>query len=56
LNRRLASDPDHWRRLAAEAREMADQMPEGERKRIMLRIARDYDTLAEIAAERRDRG
>jgi hypothetical protein len=56
LNRQLASDPDHWRRRAAEARELANQMSEGERKRVMLRIARDYDTLAEIAAERRDQG
>ena len=54
VTRQFASDPDHWRRLAADAPELADQMPESGRKRIMLRIARDYDTLAEIAAARRD--
>jgi len=54
VTRQFASDPDHWRRLAADARELADQRPESERKSIMLRIARDYDTLAEIAAARRD--
>jgi len=53
VTRQFASDPDHWHGRAAEARQLANQMPEGQRKRIMLRIARDYDTLAEIAAERR---
>src|SRR5580765_5585459 len=38
--RQFASDPEHWRQRAAEARELANQMPEGQRKRIMLRIAR----------------
>jgi hypothetical protein len=57
LNRQSASNPDHWRRRAAEARELADQMPpDSERRRVMLRIARDYGRLADIAAERRDQG
>jgi predicted secreted protein len=48
---KFAHDPDHWERLAAEARVQAEQMPEGERKRLMLRIARGYDELADQAKE-----
>ena len=44
--------PD-WRRRAAEIRELIDRSPDGEIKRLLQRIARDYDMLAEIAEERR---
>ena len=53
MKKTFASDPDHWRGLAKVARAQAEQMPEGERKRLMLRIAGDYDRLAEAAKERR---
>ena len=43
--------PD-WRR-AAEIRELIDRSPDAKIKRLLQRIARDYDTLAEIAEERR---
>jgi hypothetical protein len=44
--------PD-WRRRAAEVRERVDHSPGGKIKRLLERIARDYDMLAEIAQERR---
>ena len=43
-------DPDHWRQCAAAARSEAENM-NGEKKRLMLRIADDYDRLAERALE-----
>lgn len=48
---KFAHDPDHWERLAAAAGVQAEQMPEGERKRLMLRIARGYDELVDQAKE-----
>jgi len=46
---RLAPD---WRRRAAEIRKLADDVPDGGRQRLLYRIARDYDLIAAIAAER----
>ena len=48
--RRYTRDPDHWRQCAAAARSEAENM-NGEKKRLMLRIADDYDRLAERALE-----
>jgi len=49
---RLAPD---WRRRAAEIRKLAGDVLDGGRKRLLQRIARDYDVIAEIAEERRAR-
>jgi hypothetical protein len=47
--------PPDWRRRAAEIRKLAGDVPDGGRKRLLQRIARDYDVIAEIAEERRAR-
>jgi len=38
-----------------EIRKLAGDVPDGERKRLLQRIARDYDEIAEIAEQRRAR-
>src|SRR5262245_53410597 len=40
---------EHWRARAEEARSMAEQLSDPESKRTMLRIADDYERLAEHA-------
>jgi hypothetical protein len=46
------NDPAHWRQRAAEARSVAEQMNDPQSKEAMLRIAKDYERLAERAAQR----
>jgi hypothetical protein len=46
------NDPEHWRTRAEETRTLADQMYDEGSKQMMLRIAADYDRLAERAALR----
>jgi len=46
------NDPAHWRRRAEEARAIAEQMSDSPSKDAMLRIAKDYERLAERAEER----
>jgi hypothetical protein len=46
------NDPAHWRQRAEEARTVAEQMNEPQSKEAMLRIAKDYERLAERAAQR----
>jgi hypothetical protein len=41
-----------WRRRAAEARTLADELTNPEAKRKMLKIAEDYETLARRPARR----
>jgi hypothetical protein len=44
----LLDDPEYWRSRAEEARVVAEQLSDPEAKRTMLRIATDYDRLAEM--------
>ncbi len=46
------NDPAHWRQRAKEARALADQMDDPQSKQAMMRIAEDYERLAERAARR----
>jgi hypothetical protein len=48
------NDPEHWRQQADEARAIARQLPNPESKAVMMRIAADYDRLAERARARAD--
>jgi hypothetical protein len=48
----LFSDPEHWRRRAEEARALAEQMASEQHRKMMLKIADDYDDLAVRAATR----
>ena len=48
----LFNDPEHWRRRAEEARALAEQMASEQHKKMMLKIADDYDKLATRAAAR----
>jgi hypothetical protein len=46
------NDPKHWRDRAEETRAKAEQCWQDESKHRMLRIAFEYDRLADYAAER----
>ena len=46
------NDPLHWHDRAAEMRALAETMRNVETKAIMLRLANDYDKLADRAARR----
>jgi hypothetical protein len=46
------NDPQHWRARAEEARILANQMKDSEAKVAMLRIAEDYEHLAQRAEDR----
>jgi hypothetical protein len=47
----LLDDPEHWR-SRAEARSVAEQLSDPEAKRTMLRIAAEYELLAEQTERR----
>jgi pyruvate-formate lyase len=44
---RIIDDLRHWRQRAEEARTIAEQLSDLQAKRTMLRIADDYDRLAQ---------
>lgn len=46
------NDPKHWQERAEEARAMAEQLTDEKSRDAMLRIANDYDKLAERAEVR----
>ena len=46
------NDPEHWRERAKGARKFAEQMTDDATKQAMLRIAEDYEKLAERATVR----
>ena len=46
------NDPKHWRHRAAEARATAESLTDPEAKQRMLKVAADYEKLAERAEER----
>ena len=50
------NDYKHWRDRAAEMRALSDMMKDPEAVTIMLRLADDYDRLAERADVRSNRG
>ena len=48
----LMTDPKHWSDRAEEARLLAQDMKDPESREAMLRIAKDYDHLADRAEQR----
>jgi hypothetical protein len=46
------NDPEHWRQRAAQMRALAEDVPDEQAKKTMLRIAKDYDLLAQRAEQR----
>ena len=48
----FVTNPKHWEKRAADMRALARQMSDGEAKETMLRIAKDYEKLAQQALER----
>ena len=46
------NDPEHWRQRAEESRVLAQQMSDETSKKMMLKIADDYEKLAARAVAR----
>ncbi len=46
------NDPDHWRQRAREMRKMANETGDPSAKASMLKVAAEYDRLAERAEQR----
>ena len=49
----ILDNPEHWQERAEEARSIAEQLSDPESKRMMLRIAEDYERLATYAGRRK---
>jgi hypothetical protein len=47
MSAQQVNDPRHWRDRAAQMRVMSDWMKDAETKATMLKLAEDYDKLAE---------
>jgi hypothetical protein len=47
----LVNDPEHWRDRAREKRALAERLRSEQAKQAMLRIANDYERLAQRAEE-----
>ena len=47
MSAQQVNDPRHWRDRAAQMRAMSDWMKDAETKATMLKLAEDYDKLAE---------
>ena len=52
----ILDDSEHWLNRAGEARALADDLNDPETRRSMLRIADEYERLAERARERAANG
>jgi hypothetical protein len=48
----LINDPEHWRDRAREKRELAERLRNEQAKQTVLRVANEYERLAEQAEER----
>ncbi len=57
MTRQNTNDAKHWRDRAAEMRVLSDEIKDPQAQRMMLKLANDYDKLADRAEERaaRDR-
>jgi hypothetical protein len=51
----ILDEPKHWLERAEEARSIADQLSDPESRRMMMRIAEDYERLANHARRRKGR-
>ena len=47
MSAQQAHDPQHWRDRAAQMRALSDWMKDAETRATMLKLAEDYDKLAE---------
>jgi hypothetical protein len=52
MTARHVNDVKHWRERAAQMRALADWMEDAETQRMMLKLANDYDKLADRAESR----
>jgi hypothetical protein len=49
---KVIDSPSHWQKRAEETRTLADEMRDRRARRMMLRLAADYELLARRATER----